>query len=127
MAACNKKRLVNWSGTVRADVSDYHEPESVEELADIVRRSHKVRVVGAYMSPYGVAVNEEEEGDATVAVVCMRRFDKVLNVDAEKMTVVVEAGIKVEDLVARLEAHGMTLPGFPFIQGMTVRVSKFAK
>ncbi len=113
----------NWSGTAVVTVSGHHEPRDESELSEVIRAAaesgRKVRFVGSNMSPNGVAL-----ADGVVAV-STRRFDRVLEVSkGEKKEsggwVRTQSGVRVEDLLDRLEEKGLTLVAFPATTGMTV-------
>jgi L-galactono-1,4-lactone dehydrogenase len=75
--------VINWSGTHKVTVPNDNlwEPETVEEVEAIVRVCHErgqaVRPLGSSLSPNGIALNS------------------VLDIDTEKRTVTVQAGITV--------------------------------
>jgi glycolate oxidase FAD binding subunit len=77
--------------------------EAAEALAGAGERGERVSI-------------ERDGGDVVIST---RRLDQVLEHEAGDLTAIVEAGIRVEDLNARLEGHGQMLaldpPGNPTI------------
>ena len=53
-------------------------------------------------------------------MVSLALMDKVLDVDAKKKTVTVQAGIRVAELVDSLREHGLTLQNFASIREQQV-------
>ena len=89
--------VINWSGTHSVTVDDdkYWEPESVEEVEEIVAECHRkgqaVRPIGSSLSPNGLALN-------ATGMMRMANLDKILEIDTEKMTVTAQAGATVNQV-----------------------------
>ena len=87
--------VINWSGTHKVSVKNenFWEPESIAEVEAIVRECHRrgqaLRPLGSSLSPNGIALNE-------AGMISMANLDSVLDIDTEKMTITVEAGITVQ-------------------------------
>ncbi|XVE61040.1 hypothetical protein DITRI_Ditri06bG0008500 [Diplodiscus trichospermus] len=103
----------NWSGTHEVQTRHFHQPESLQELEELVKESNekraKVRPVGSGLSPNGI-------GLARGGMVNLSLMDKVLEVDKEKKTVRVQAGIRVQQLVDEIKEYGLTLQNFASIR-----------
>jgi L-galactono-1,4-lactone dehydrogenase len=86
--------VINWSGTHKVTIANknYWEPESVQEVEEIIKQCHQwgrtVRPIGSSLSPNGIALN-------AAGMISMANVDRVLEVDTEKRTITVEAGITV--------------------------------
>ena len=106
--------LLNWSGThaVKVRNDSFWEPETLEELEAIVKQCHEnkhpVRPLGSALSPNGMAFHPG-------GMVSLTNLDKILNVDKENMTVTVQAGARVSQVVEALRPHGLTLPNLASI------------
>lgn len=104
--------IVNWSGTHSVETGRYYQPENLDELKALVHRAHlrkeKLRPIGSALSPNGLGL----EKGGMVNLVLM---DKVLEVDAERKTVKVQAGATVNQVVDALRPHGLTLENFASI------------
>jgi L-galactono-1,4-lactone dehydrogenase len=106
--------VINWSGThkVTIDNDKLWEPESVEEVEAFVRecqrRGQAIRPIGSSLSPNGIALN-------SAGMIQMANIDRVLEIDTEKKTITVEAGITVQRVVEALRPHGLTLPNLASI------------
>ena len=93
----NTTDVINWSGTHKVNVANknYWEPESIEEVERIVKdcqeRGQTVRPLGSSLSPNGVALNAE-------GMISMAMVNKILEIDTEKKTITVEAGISVREV-----------------------------
>lgn len=89
--------VINWSGTHQVSVKNENlwEPETVEEVEAIVRDCHSrgqvVRPLGSSLSPNGIALNSD-------GMISMVNLDKVLDINTEKRTVTVQAGITVNNV-----------------------------
>ncbi|GBG88807.1 hypothetical protein CBR_g48422 [Chara braunii] len=105
--------VVNWSGTHEVRTRDLFQPETEEEVIALVAEAHankrKIRAVGSALSPNGIALCEE-------GMLNMALCDRVINVDKEKMTVTVQAGARVDQVVEALREHGLTLQNYASIK-----------
>lgn len=87
--------VINWSGTHKVTVNNNNlfEPETVEDVEAIIKdcnnRKQTVRPLGSSLSPNGIALNED-------GMMSMANLDRVLQIDPEKKTVTVQAGITVQ-------------------------------
>ncbi len=106
--------LLNWSGTHAVSVHNdsFWEPETIEELEAIVKKCHEnkhpVRPLGSALSPNGLAFHPG-------GMVSLTNLDKIINVDKENMTVTVQAGARVSQVVDALRPYGLTLPNLASI------------
>jgi len=108
------RTVINWSGTHKIEVPErrFFEPESQEELEQIVRSAHEsgisIRPVGSALSPNGLSFSSD-------GMVSMAHMDKIIEVDKEKMTVKVQAGARVSEVIEALREHDLTLPNLASI------------
>lgn len=106
--------ILNWSGTHQVDLptSSYHEPEKMEELETLVRECHDsgtaLRPIGSALSPNGI-------GFRTSGMVNLVNLDEIIEIDETNMTVTVQAGARVGQVVEALRGHGLTLPNLASI------------
>ena len=77
-------------------------PDEVDALGEIVRDANTVRVMGARHSWSQAIVTDDH-------LVALDRFDRILDVDRDEMTVTVQAGIALKELIAQLETRGLAL------------------
>lgn len=73
----------------------------------------KIRPVGSGLSPNGIGLSK-------AGMVNLALLDKVLDVDAKRKRVTVQAGIRVSQLVDALKDHGLTLQNFASIREQQV-------
>ncbi|CAH9068831.1 unnamed protein product [Cuscuta epithymum] len=109
--------VTNWSGTHEVQTRNFFQPESLEELEAVVKdcneKKRKVRPVGSGLSPNGIGLTR-------AGMVNLALMDKVLEVDKEKKTVTVQAGIRVQQLVDEIKKYGLTLQNFASIREQQV-------
>lgn len=107
-------RILNWSGTHHVDLAPgtYHEPESQSELealvADAYCKGQHIRPVGSALSPNGLAFDSR-------GMVCLSNLDKIVEINKEEMTVTVQAGARVSQVLDALHPHELTLPNLASI------------
>ena len=104
--------ILNWSGTHAVHTSNFWEPETMQELEQLVRTCHlkgtPIRPLGSALSPNGIAFHSK-------GMVSLANIDKILSVDPVAMTVTVQAGARVRDVVEALRPYQMTLPNLASI------------
>lgn len=64
----------------------------------------------------GTALSPNGLGMAAEGMVSLSQLDRVLEVDAQRRTITVEAGARVSQVLAALAEHGLTLQNFSSIQ-----------
>lgn len=103
----------NWSGTHEVQTRNFQQPEHLEQLEEVVKEAQekktRIRPVGSGLSPNGI-------GLARAGMVNLALMDKILEVDKQKKTVRVQAGIRVQQLVDGIKEHGLTLQNFASIR-----------
>lgn len=95
-------KIKNWAGNFQYSTINWHEPETIEEVQQIVSKLNQLRVIGTRHSFNRIADSKEN-------IVSLQKLNKVLAIDEEKGTVTVEAGIKYGDLCHVLQQHGYAL------------------
>lgn len=101
----------NWAGNVTYGAERFHEPRSLEELQELVRRSLRIKGLGSRHSFSDIA---NTNGD----LVSLRRIDAPLELDREKCTATVGAGWTYAELGAPLHGAGFavsTMAALPHI------------
>jgi xylitol oxidase len=105
--------LQNWSGHHTFRATRIHRPESVAELQEIVRGSHKVKVIGARHSFNDIA-------DSAETLISLEQLDETLSIDTGHNTVTVHAGITYGRLCAGLQAAGYAIHNTASLPHITV-------
>lgn len=95
-------RMTNWAGNVRFAARRLHRPSTVDELRRVVERSNRVRALGTGHSFSRVA---DSPGD----LVTVAGLPPSVQIDAERASVTVAAGVRYGDLAAHLHAAGYAL------------------
>ncbi len=94
--------LTNWAGNHAYVAARLREPESVEELQDIVRNTRTMRVLGSRHSFNDIA-------DTTGDLVSLHRMPRVFDLDREARTVTVDGGVRYGELCGPIDAGGFAL------------------
>lgn len=103
----DKHKIINLSGTHTVEVSttNYHEPETQDELTQLVTTAYQtnshIRPVGSALSPKGLSFD-------SLGMVCLSNLDRIIDVDTKNMTLTVEAGARVSTVLDALRPHGLT-------------------
>jgi glycolate oxidase FAD binding subunit len=100
------------------------EPQSAEEIADLVRKCEADKIA---LAPFGAARTLSQIRRAPVGIgISLRRMTKIVAYEPDDMTVVAQAGLAVGDLNATLAACGQRLPVDPRDPGATTLGSLIA-
>ena len=94
--------LTNWAGNHAYSAARLHEPESTEQLQDIVRNTGSLRVLGSRHSFNDIA-------DTTGHLLSLRRMPRVFDLDPAAAKVTVDGGVRYGDLFGPLDAAGFAL------------------
>jgi xylitol oxidase len=94
--------LTNWAGNIAYGARRLYEPESLEQLQEIVRSSNSLRVLG---SRHSFNTITDSAGD----LVSLVRMPRVFELDETARTVTVDGGVRYGDLCAPLNAAGYAL------------------
>jgi xylitol oxidase len=94
--------LTNWAGNLRYRAQRLLEPESVEEVQEIVRASRALRVLGSRHSFNDIA-------DSTGDLLSMSRLPRMFELDRERSAVTVDGAVTYGQLCARLDGAGYAL------------------
>ena len=103
----------NWSQYVAFGANAAHFPRTVAEVQDVVRRSDKIRAVGARHSFNHIA-------DTPGALISLRALERRVEIDAAARTVTVDGGITHAELVPALDAAGWALFNLASVPDFTV-------
>ena len=95
-------RLTNWAGNLVYSAARLHEPESIEQLQEIVSASPSLRVLGSRHSFNDIA-------DTTGEHVSLARMPRIFELDSAAGTVTVDGGVRYGDLCVPLDAAGWAL------------------
>ena len=103
----------NWAGNIRYASAQTHQPESVEQLQEIVARSHKVKVYGSRHSFNAIT-------DTTGDHIALDKMDQRLSIDQAAGTVTVSGGITYGQFCAQLHAAGRAIHNMASLPHITV-------
>lgn len=94
--------FVNWAKNVQCNVSNYFQPETEEEIIEIVQKYHKIRLVGTGHSWSSICATND-------ALINLDLYNKILKIDKERKLITVQAGIKLWQLNELLDKEGLAL------------------
>jgi len=92
----------NWASNYIYRAAHIHEPETVEQIQELVMRSVKIKALGTRHSFNDIA---DSSGD----IISLKRFDKIVALDQARHTVTVEAGVRYGQLAVWLHGKGYAL------------------
>jgi xylitol oxidase len=92
----------NWAGNYTYRAARIHVPETVEQIQELVMGSDQLKALGTRHSFNDIA-------DSPGNLISLERFDKVLDLDSERHTVTVEAGVRYGNLARWLHEQGYAL------------------
>ncbi|MCW3124423.1 MAG: hypothetical protein JWO03_81 [Bacteroidetes bacterium] len=95
-------RFRNWAGNQQSAVPHYYQPETEEQLTDIIKTHGKVRMMGTGHSWSALCHTDE-------ALINLDKYNKVISLDKEKKQLTIQAGIKLWQISDYLDTQGMAL------------------
>ncbi|RKP09805.1 L-gulonolactone oxidase-like protein [Thamnocephalis sphaerospora] len=110
-------RFENWAKTYECKPALFFEPESEEQVVEIIRRARAegktCRAVGAGHSPSDLACTEGY-------MIGTDRLNRLLDVDRDAQRVTVQGGMRLHDLHRYLHKHGLALSNLGSISDQSV-------
>uniref|UniRef100_M4B942 FAD-binding PCMH-type domain-containing protein n=2 Tax=Hyaloperonospora arabidopsidis (strain Emoy2) TaxID=559515 RepID=M4B942_HYAAE len=122
----DEHEFVNWSATHNCRPKQFHVPETVEEVEELLKRYHdkkqKLRCMGAGVSPNGLGFSDNATSREAIHedLMTLALLDKILDVDKEKNQVTVETGMIVGNLLDKLRQHDLTMQNVASIRDQQV-------
>ena len=106
-------RSTNWGGNVSYSTERLHLPESVNEVAQLVRASAKPKALGTRHSFNRIA-------DTVGDLICLRKLNRVLHLDQVNQAVTIEPGITYGALGCCLHEQGYAVANLPSLPHVCV-------
>jgi xylitol oxidase len=92
----------NWARNYTYNAARWHSPKTVEQVQELVARCRKLKAVGTRHSFNNIA-------DTTEDIISLEHFDRVVELNRERRTVTIEAGMRYEQLCRYLHEKGFAL------------------
>ena len=113
MKSTQNYRFYNWARNENCSPTTYFQPETEEELIEIVKNHSKIRVTGTGHSWNKICLTNE-------ALINLDHFNKVLDLEKSKLQVKVQPGIKLWQLNEFLDRQGLALQNLGSISDQSV-------
>jgi alditol oxidase len=94
--------LQNWAGNYTYSTSILHQPASVDEARDLVKKYDRIKVLGTRHCFNNIADSKDH-------LLSLGRLDKIVDLDSTDNTVTVEAGVRYGELATWLNERGYAL------------------
>ena len=92
----------NWAGNYTYGAAQFHQPQTVEQIQEVVVHSNKVKALGTRHSFNDIA---DSPGD----LISVEHLNQIVRLDPERSTVTVEAGVRYGQLARWLHSQGYAL------------------
>ena len=92
----------NWAGNLEYSAKNFHIPDTLEKLRDLVRNCDKLKVVGTRHCFNNIADSQENQ-------ISLKQINRIVELDEEVRTVTVEAGASYGQLCPILHEKGYAL------------------
>ena len=103
----------NWGRNILYKAKNLAEPASVEELQEMMKQAGYLKGLGSTHSYNDIA-------DSPTTQISLKKLNKVIAIDENKLTVTIEGGIKYEELAPQLHAKGFALQNLASLPQVTV-------
>ncbi len=94
--------FTNWAKNIRKKIRHFFQPETEDEIISIIKKHHKIRLVGTAHSWNEICVSDE-------ALINLDKYSKVLQIDKNAKTIKVQSGIKLTKLNELLDKENLAL------------------
>jgi len=101
-ATLTSEKLKNWAGNLEYSTGKVAYPETVEQAQAVVKQSDKLRALGTQHCFNKLA-------DSPHQLLSAKKLNRILQLDADKKTVTVEAGVRYGTLGEYLQERGFAL------------------
>ncbi|KAB8137445.1 FAD-binding protein [Gracilibacillus oryzae] len=92
----------NWAGNFIYSAVNWHMPESVEEIQELVKKCNRLKVTGSRHSFNNIA-------DTTDQMISLEKLNQVISFDKDKRKITMEAGMKYSEVCQYLEGTGLAI------------------
>lgn len=106
-----------WARTFHSHPELYIQPQSSEEISKVITLARRFR---RRVTTAGCAHSPSDLTCTSSWLVNLDHFEKVLNVDVEKKTVVMQSGIRLHDLGRQLKEYGLAMPNLGSIDHQSI-------
>jgi len=103
----------SWNENLTYNYESLYKITSEEELQEVVKKSEKIRVFGNKQSSADIA-----SGAATL--IDIRTYNKIISSNDAELTITVQSGVILGDLLEAVEAKGWCIPCLPDINTITI-------
>lgn len=103
----------NWAGNYTYSATRLHHPETIEHIQELVRKAHKLKVLGSRHSFNHIADSVED-------LIALDHFDQVGTIDHERRTITVAGGVRYGQLCQQLHREGFALPNLASLPHISV-------
>ncbi len=95
-------RFTNWAKNESCTAQNFFQPETEEQIVELVQAGSKIRVVGTGHSWNDICLSPD-------TLINFDRYNNVLHLNREKLQLKVQPGIKLWQLNEYLDSHGLAL------------------
>ena len=106
-------RFLNWARNQNCVAKNFFQPETEEELVELIKKGTKVRLVGTGHSWNSICLSSD-------TLINLDFYNKVLAIDKQNLQVKIQAGIKLCQLNEELDKAGLALTNLGSIAKQSV-------
>ncbi len=103
----------NWAGNYTFTAPEFHYPQTVQQIQEVVKRAGKLRVLGSSHSFNDLADSPEE-------IISLEHLDKGLVIDHGRHRATVGGGVKYGQICRELDREGYALPNLASLPHISV-------
>ncbi|MBJ7904190.1 FAD-binding protein [Streptomyces sp. DSM 110735] len=110
-----RQAVTNWARNITYTAKEFHRPESVAALRDLVAAAARIRVLGS-----GHSFNTVADPGGEGVLVSLAALPPVVDVDTEARTVRVSGGVRYAELARAVHAQGLALANMASLPHISV-------
>ncbi|MFK7900457.1 MAG: D-arabinono-1,4-lactone oxidase [Cyclobacteriaceae bacterium] len=104
---------VGWNKIIQHPYKELYEIKTEEDLSTIISKSDSIRFFGSKQSSADICAGVD-------ILLDMRSYNKILAIDDSSLSITVESGFLLSDLLEKVESKGWCIPCLPDINTITV-------
>ncbi|WP_168120015.1 FAD-binding protein [Paenibacillus sp. HB172176] len=108
-----RQQTSNWAGNYSYSSKRFHEPQSIEEVQELVSGSRRIKVLGSRHSFNSIGDTDEDH-------LSLAKLDRVIDLDRANGRVTVEGGIRYGELCTFLHENGYALHNLASLPHITI-------
>lgn len=108
-----QEQWISWNGNITHSYNRLYTPQSESELCSAVSQSRNIRPFGNKQSSSDIAAGSQD-------LISMDHYNRIVSIDEQKREITAESGIRLAELLQKIDELGWSLSTLPDIDTVTL-------